>query len=100
MSVDTLVFKKFSPDSTAQEARIIEVKTEKSLNQSNKYQDFSEFLADIVKNIQIKQITIPNFDIGFNLISSLLEEKVNVIKETKKEIVEPTTTRYNLRKRN
>ena len=95
LSVDTLVFKKFSPDSTAQEARIIEVKTEKSLNQSNKYQDFSEFLADIVKNIQIKQITIPNFDIGFNLISSLLEEKVNVISLKEfRDVEDPTIACY------
>ena len=36
----------------------------------------------------------------YDLLVNPKEEIVNVIKETNKEIVEPTTTRYNLRKRN
>ncbi|MBD2385100.1 hypothetical protein [Cylindrospermum sp. FACHB-282] len=80
LSVDTLVFKKFFQNLKAEEARIIEVKTKKSLNdQTNSYEDPAEFLADMVNNLKINQVTIPNFDISLDLISGALGKAVNII---------------------
>jgi hypothetical protein len=81
LSVNTLVFEKFSPDTEATEnAPIIEATIHESVNaQSNNYQDFSEFFADTVENLKTQQITIPNLEIGLNLISTIVNPAINTI---------------------